>query len=153
MWETEPSLPQSTSASASFKPEEDMLESCSLQTLNWHGVESQLFRIITRATKIHGIARILKNSTNRVLLKLLYIGCRLQWYSYSTFEIGRDCDPTSSTSRDLILSCINRGSLSLLCPCAQKSSFSSPHSPWLNARLLPSHSFKLLPFKHITCLI
>lgn len=56
-----------------FKAEVHMLGFCSLQTSNWDGEETELF---SSATTIHGIARILESSTQRIQLKLLT--CRVQ---------------------------------------------------------------------------
>lgn len=51
-----------------FKAEVHVLGFCCLQTSNWDGEESELF---SSATTIHGIARILESSTQRIQLKLL----------------------------------------------------------------------------------
>lgn len=134
-----------------YKPEVHVLGFCSLHTSNLDGDKSQLFSTITVATTIHGIARLLENSTHKIQLKLLIHRVQTKRIQLSNlwYRVWQWC-PTFSTSRDLISPSVRRGSLSLPCLCAQKSVLSSSHSPWLNAKLLPSQSFKIT-FKCLTC--
>lgn len=131
------------------KPEVHVLGFYSLQTSNWDGDKSQCLAQSLQPLQYVVYHEFWRTVHTEFSWTWFPVGCRLK-YSYPTFDIGCDSDATFSTSRDPISPSVRRGSLSLLCPCAQKSMLSSSHSPWLNARLLPSLSFILLTFRRST---